>query len=98
MPWHWVQFLRMTCHTGPSGRSTFGRVAPRFCPATGTAMDTATAAQAKIRINFIVKPTPGGAPYYHRGSPGVFHINRECSTACSNISAHYRERQCDDSL
>ena len=44
MPWHWVQFLRMTCHTGPSGRSTFGRVAPRFCAATGATRDAVNAA------------------------------------------------------
>src|SRR5262245_26758539 len=34
----------MTCHTGPSGRSTLGRVAPRFCAATGAARATASAA------------------------------------------------------
>src|SRR5262245_49860244 len=27
MPWHAVQFARITFHTGPSGRSIFGRVA-----------------------------------------------------------------------
>src|SRR5262249_2612594 len=32
-----MQFLRMTCQTGPSGRSTFGRAAPRFCAPRGTA-------------------------------------------------------------
>src|SRR5437867_2828521 len=37
----------MTCHTGPSGLSTFGRAAPRFCAATGVATD---AAKAAIRI------------------------------------------------
>src|SRR5437660_6627046 len=35
----------MTCHTGPSGLSTFGRVAPRLCAATGVATDAAKAAQ-----------------------------------------------------
>src|SRR5438132_4816766 len=46
MPWHWTQFLRMTCHTGPSGRSTFGRVAPRFCAAAGAAIVAANTAKA----------------------------------------------------
>src|SRR5438874_12863357 len=49
MPWHCVQFLRITCHTGPSGRSTFGRVAPRFCAAAGAAMKAAKAAMRTTR-------------------------------------------------
>src|SRR5262249_144719 len=53
----------MTCHTGPSGLSTFGRVAPlEFCAATGVAKCIASAAAAAKRtrdtpdfpdINFI---------------------------------------------
>jgi hypothetical protein len=38
-----MQFFWMTRQTGPSGRSTFGRVAARFCAATGTAMAAAMA-------------------------------------------------------
>src|SRR5580704_10762410 len=37
MPWHAVQFLRITSHTGPSGLCTFGRVAlPPICAARGS--------------------------------------------------------------
>src|SRR5262245_43302079 len=39
----------MTCHTGPSGRSTFGRVAPRFCAAAGTVRNATAAAATTSR-------------------------------------------------
>src|SRR5712671_4301217 len=34
MPWHDVQFLRITCQTGPDGGTTCGRDALRPCAAT----------------------------------------------------------------
>jgi hypothetical protein len=43
MPWHMVQFLRITCQTGPSGRVTWGRAGRRpICAAAGGANAAAT--------------------------------------------------------
>src|SRR5215510_9326835 len=112
MPWHWTQFLRITCHTGPSGRSTFGRVAPRlFCAATGTLRDALNAAMRTKRtdhiaafskidfiLKFSIKQIRASVPYCHRDCLGGSHKDREGSATCSSTSAHCRERQCDDSL
>jgi hypothetical protein len=49
MPWHDVQFLKMTFLTGPLGVSTCGRVGfSRNCPATG---GTGTTAMTAITYN-----------------------------------------------
>src|SRR5690348_3351205 len=51
MPWHAVQFLRMTSQTGPSGLSILGRVA-RFptCPAKGKATSIAIVRKWRMHL------------------------------------------------
>src|SRR5687768_11694708 len=49
MPWHDVQFLKMTCRTGPCGGTTTGRAArPPICADAGTVSAAATNAAAAI--------------------------------------------------
>src|SRR5579862_7493266 len=53
MPWHAVQFLRMTSHTGPSGRTTCGRMGFLDCAAPGVADSAITTASVLKNVHFI---------------------------------------------
>src|SRR5437870_4092885 len=79
MPWQEMQFLNMTCLTGPVGGSTCGRVGfSRNCAATGATPQTEAAAMTAatdhratpLRLHFI-----GGSP-----SPGRPLTTREETT------------------
>src|SRR5438874_724397 len=68
----------MTCHTGPSGLSTFGRVGPRLCAAAGVAVDAANAAQeakaAKATRRARLSPTFPNIDFIRKLSLHLFRI------------------------
>src|SRR5262249_48460479 len=81
MPWHMVQFLRITCQTGPSGRVTWGRAGRRpICAHAGTANATVRANDAVRRWGRLCAASITLVPTYHASAVASSSVARNCSS------------------
>ena len=76
-----VQFLRITCQTGPSGRVTWGRAGRRpICAHAGTANATVSANDAVRRWGRLCAASITLVPTYHASAVASSSVARNCSS------------------